>query len=128
MNSLKRDGEKLVDEALAFQDPEQGLKYFFQIAINVAPYIRRGIQTNYGPELRQMLFEGCYRFFEQAALRKNVAEKLPNGDIRLFLRNHCNGIIGILQGWTDEDTQNLDRIAHKFCFFAQNSLAAGLQA
>ena len=126
--TLKRDGEKLVDEALAFQDPEQGLKYFFQIAINVAPYIKRGIQTNYGPELRQMLFEGCYRFFEQAALRENVAEKLPNGDIRLFLRYHCHGIIGILQEWTDEDTQNLDRIAHEFCFFAQNSLTAGSQA
>ena len=124
---LERNGEKLVDEALAQESAEEGLKYVLRVAINVAPYIKRGIQTNYGAELRQMLFDGCYRFFKQVAFQGNVAERYPAADVNLFLRYHCHAIIGILQECTDDDTRNVDQIAHALNRFIEGSLSAGLR-
>lgn len=124
---LERSGEKLADEALALGSPEAGLKYVLRVAVNVAPSVKRGMQTNYGAELRQMLFDSCYRFFEQAALRENIAEKYPALNVKPFLRYHCHGVIGLLQEWTDDDTNNLDQIAHELSLMIQGSLAAGLR-
>lgn len=124
---LERNGGKLVDEALAQESAEEGLKYVLRVAINVAPYIKRGIQTNYGAELRQMLFDGCYRFFKQVAFQGNIAERYSEADVNLFLRYHCHAIIGILQEWTDDDTRNMDQIAHALNRFIEGSLSAGLR-
>ena len=96
---LERNGEKLVDEALAQESAE----------------------------LRQMLFDGCYRFFKQVAFQGNVAERYPAADVNLFLRYHCHAIIGILQEWTDDDTRNVDQIAHVLNRFIEGSLSAGLR-
>ena len=96
---LGRNGEKLVDEAL----------------------------TQESAELRQMLFDGCYRFFKQVAFQGNVAERYPAADVNLFLRYHCHAIIGILQEWTDDDTRNVDQIAHVLNRFIEGSLSAGLR-
>ena len=96
---LERNGEKLVDEALAQESAE----------------------------LRQMLFDGCYRFFKQVAFQGNVAERYPAADVNLFLRYHCHAIIGILQEWTDDDTRNVDQIAHALKRFIEGSLSAGLR-
>lgn len=123
--TLGRNGEKLIHEALEQQSAEEGLKYVLRVAVNVSPYIKRGIQTNYGPELRQMLFDGCYRFLEEMVLREEAARKNPNLDMKLFLRYHCHAIIGILQEWTDEDTRNMDQIAHELNRMIEGSLSAG---
>ena len=36
---LEKDTERLFNEVRAQADPEQGLRYFFKMAVNVAPYV-----------------------------------------------------------------------------------------
>lgn len=110
---LTQKGEQLVQEALTQKDAEQGLRFFFQMALNVAPYTKRGLQTNYADELQQLLFGFCYKFFEQIVERENMYPNSSRSDVKLFLRYHSYAIVGILQNWTEEDTQNMDKIVHK---------------
>jgi len=110
---FERRGKQILEQALAQDNAEQGLRVFFQMAVNVAPYIKRGMQTNYAEELRQLLLDYCYNFFEQIVERENLYPNSSRADIRLFLRYHSHAIVGLLQDWTDDDTQHLDEIVHK---------------
>ena len=110
---LEQNSERLLQEALSFEDSEQGLKYLFRVAINAAPQIKQGMETNYRAELKKILFECCYHFFERVTERENLYPNCSRSDAKLFLRYHSHAVIGLLQEWTDDDTKNLDDIVHK---------------
>ena len=110
---LERDGEWMVQEALSQENSEKGLFYLFQVAVAFAPYIKKGLKTNYAAELQGMLLEYCQKFFEQIAEREHLLENYSASDRRLFLRYHSYAVIGLMQGWTDEDTKNMEDIVHK---------------
>ena len=110
---LEKDTEKLLKEVRAQSDPEQGLRYFFKMAANVAPSIKRGMQSGYREELEQMLTRYVYHLFEKTIESERLYQKYTHFEVKLIMRYHSNAVIGILREWTDEDTKNLDRIAHE---------------
>ena len=110
---LQRDGERLQRESDKLNDPEEALKYFFQMAINAIPDIRRGMQTNYREELQQLMYEYIYRLLEAEEEKLNLYEGFSSADKKLFLRYHSYALLGILQQWSDKDTEHLDEIVHK---------------
>ena len=55
----------------------------------------------------------CYGFFEKVVEMDNLYTDYPVRDQKLFLRYHTCAVIGMLQEWTDEDTQHLEEIVHK---------------
>ena len=58
---LKQGARKLMEECLKKQDLESGLRYLTAVAVSVKPYVERGIQTNYGTEMEQLIEEaGAY--------------------------------------------------------------------
>lgn len=109
---LEQDEEKMIREALRQGDEEHGLLYLFQMAAAVAPYIRKGMQTNYRNELQKLLLKYCQRFFEEVIAKEQFYPNVSPEERRLFIRYHSYAIIGLLQGWTEEDTQNLESIVH----------------
>lgn len=110
---LETDGAMLLKQTLEQETPEQGLCYLLRMAIHAAPYIKKGIQTNYGEEIRTLLAQFCYDFFERVVERNNLYGDYPVRDQKLFLRYHTCAVVGMLQEWTDEDTQHLEEIVHK---------------
>ena len=110
---LEKDSERMLEETLAMGDIEKGLKHFFIVAIEVSPYIKRGLETNYGEKLQQLLYGYCYTFFEQVVEREHLYQGYSYADIKLFLRYHSHAIMGLIQEWTEEDTKHLDEIVHK---------------
>jgi len=109
---LEKDIKIFMQDALALEDAEQGLRYFFLVAINGAPYLKKSMQTNYRNEFQDLLVQCVYQFFEQIVEQQHLYQNCTHSQVKLFLRYHSNAVIGLLQEWTEEDTKNLDQIVH----------------
>lgn len=92
---------------------EEAMKYMLLMFINAKPEIERGIASNYGDEMGQIIQKQLQWFFREA-----IDEECPDmGDFEkdLFARYHCYAVLGLLCDWTEEDTENIDRIVHDIC-------------
>ena len=85
---VERESEKFLSDAQSKDSPEEKLKCFFLAAIEMLPYVRKSFETNYGPECS---------YWER----------------ELRLRYHTKAVMGLLRGWSDEDSDNLDGIVHQ---------------
>lgn len=110
---LERETEKMLKDSQALGDPEQSLRYFFLKAINVLPYVKKGMQSNYRDELERLLTQNIYNLFEQVIDSGNLYCNNTRLEVKLILRYHSQAILGILREWTDEDTNNLDTIVRQ---------------
>lgn len=63
--TLEREMQKILQEMRAQETPEKGMRYFFLVVLNAAPYIKKGMQSNYREEFTQLMIQYVYRFFEQ---------------------------------------------------------------
>lgn len=91
---------------------EEKLRYLFLLAINSLPYMKKGLETNYGYELEQILTQYTMHLFEQICDEEGLYRNCTRFDVNLILRYHCQAILGLLRNWTDADTKNLDQIVH----------------
>ena len=110
---LKQGARKLMEECLKKQDLESGLRYLTAVAVSVKPYVERGIQTNYGTEMEQLIEEAVYELAERIAEKEHLYESVSHKDLRLILKFHVHGMMGILKEWTPEDTKQMDHIVHE---------------
>ena len=53
------------------ESAEEGLRYFFVMAINALPYAKRGLDSNYGEEPEQTLKQYIQQFFATVAENRN---------------------------------------------------------
>ena len=97
---LKQGARKLMEECLKKQDLESGLRYLTAVAVSVKPYVERGIQTNYGTEMEQLIEEAVYELAERIAEKEHLYESVSHKDLRLILKFHVHGMMGILKEWT----------------------------
>ncbi len=111
--SMERQYQKFLEECLALEDTEDAFRYFFRMAASAKPYVDRGLQSNYGEELEQMLSRFITAVFEQVVERKNLFEGCSRSELKLVLRYHTGAIMGLLRDWTEEDTKNLDQVVHQ---------------
>ena len=111
--SMKQGMKRLLDECREQKGPEEALRYFFVFAINAMPEVRKGIESNYGREIEQILVKLAYELFEAVVEQENLYENYSHQEMKLILRYHSGAIIGLLRSWTAEDTKNLDGIVHE---------------
>lgn len=111
--SMKQGVNRLLEESRQQGGPEDALKFFFVFAINAMPEVRKGIQTNYGKEIEQILVQSVYELFERTVEEENLYANYSRQELKLILRYHSRAILGLLQDWTPEDTRNLDAIVHE---------------
>ena len=52
------------------------------------------------------------RFFTIVAETKNFYANCTRAESKIILRYHSQAILGLLQEWTEEDTEQLDQIVH----------------
>lgn len=120
---LKRGTEQLMQEIRAQGDHEAGLRYFFLVAANASPLIRRGMETNYSDEIERLLGQVIYRLFEQAVESLNLYQNCSRYELKLVLRYHSQAVMGILRDWTDEDTEHMDEIVHSVYLLLTGGMA-----
>ncbi|WP_252192556.1 TetR/AcrR family transcriptional regulator [Pseudoflavonifractor sp. MCC625] len=104
--------EQVMGKALDQEDGEVGLRSFFVMAINIAPYVEHGMKSNYGEELKRLLRQCFLHYFTLASERKNFYPDCTRSQMKVILRYHSQAIMGLLEEWTDEDTEQLDQIVH----------------
>ena len=104
--------EKMLTQAMAQQSDEAGLRCFFVMAINSAPYVENGMKSNYGEEVKRLLRESFQRYFFIASQRKDFYPRCTHAQLQIIQRYHCQAIMGLLEEWTQEDTRHLDQIVH----------------
>lgn len=109
---LEQSTELLLQEIRAQGDAEKGLRYFFLAAVNAGSSLKKGMQSNYGSEIERLLEQHIYHLFESAVEAKGLYPNCSRSQLKLILRYHSQAVIGILRGWTKEDTENLDEIVH----------------
>lgn len=110
---LEKDMANLLEQARTRENPEEGLKFFFLVAIHVAPYIRQSLQTNYRAEMEKLLEEFMEKLFEQITEIEKLYQTCSYFERNLILRYHSQAVMGILRSWTKEDTENIDEIVHQ---------------
>ena len=111
--SMERQCRKFLKECLALENPEDTLRYMFQMAASAKPYMDQGLRSNYGEELEQMLSRFIVSVFEQVAERQHLFEHCSHGERKMVLRYHTGAMMGLLRTWTEEDTQNLDTVVRQ---------------
>ena len=109
---IEQDGDKILQLVLAQGDLEDGLRCFFVTAIHLLPSIHRGLDSNYAPELEQLLHQYTRKFFARAAAQLNLHVNCTPEQFTIMIRYHSNAVLGLLREWTEEDTENLDEIVH----------------
>ena len=112
---LEQQTDRMLREVLSQKTAEEGLRRFFVTMINAIPYVKRGMDSNYGPELEQLLRQYTQRFFDRAAEERNFYAGSSPAESRLILRYHSHAIMGLLLEWTEEDTAHLDEIVRTIC-------------
>ena len=109
---LEKGTQTHLEKLRLVDDPEQRLRQFFLMAVQVSPYIKKGLQSNYGTELEQLLTQYLYRLFEQIIDQEGLFQSCTRQQISFLLRYHTHAIMGLFREWTDNDTKNLDQIIH----------------
>ncbi len=109
---FEKSAEHILAQARESREPEEELRRFFLMAIHTMPYVKKGLESNYGEELEALLSHYFCQLFEQLAEKKDMYKNCTRAEAGLILRYHSYAIIGLLQNWTDADTDNLDQIVH----------------
>lgn len=108
--ALEKSTKQMLQEIERYANAEDGLRYFFLMAAQVAPVLKKGRQSNYRDELDGLLTEYVYRFFEQIIERENLYQDCSRSELKFVLRYHSQAVIGLLHEWTEADTRQLDQI------------------
>lgn len=109
---LERGAEQFMEAYRRQTNAEEGLRDFFLLAINASPYVKKGMESNYGEEIEQLLTHSFYQIFEKVAKTSGLYQECSTYELQLILRYHSQAIMGLLRTWTEEDTKNLDQIVH----------------
>lgn len=121
---LERGKEQFMEEYRQQTDAEDGLKKFFQLAINASPYVKKTMESNYGEEIDQLLTRSFYQIFEKVAETSELYPECSTFEIQLILRYHSQAIMGLLRSWTEEDSKNLDQIVHTVYLLVTGKISA----
>lgn len=111
--SMRQGMKRFVAEYKEQKDMEAALHYFFVVAINAMPEVEKGMQSNYGKEIEQILVQNVYELFERVVEEQNLYQTYSRQKVKLIMRYHSSAILGLLREWTAEDTRNLDTIVHE---------------
>ena len=110
---LEQGADHLMRAAQGQKKEEEALRYFFVMAIQAMPYVKRTMESNYRDEISQLLKDQIYRMFERVVEEERLYPNCSPFERKLILRYHSRAVIGLLQEWTEEDTKNLDAIVHE---------------
>ena len=109
---LQQETERTVRQAQALEDRESRLRYLFLMAVPALPYMKKGMESNFGDELERLLEQNVQTLFARACDEEGLYQNCTRFESGVILRYHSQAILGLLRSWTENDTKNLDQIVH----------------
>lgn len=119
---MERGFNQMKKEVPVPDDPEEGLRYLFLLAIHIKPYLKKVMQTNYREEISSLFKKQIYKIFENVVEEKNLYRQFSRSELDLVLRFYSYAVLGLIQNWTEEDTKNIDEIVHMVYLFGQGKI------
>lgn len=120
---LEQEGNKLFLKYEECTDVEEQLCRFFTTAVNARPAIKKGLESNYGKEVETLLIQNMQALIRRAAEKQGVLQNCAPIEREAVIRYHCQGVMGMLRYWTDEDTKNIEQIVHAIYLTLSKGLA-----
>ncbi len=109
---IEQDTRRNMRQARTLEDGEARLRYLLVMAINALPYVKKGMAGSYREEMERFLDRYLQQLFEEVCDEQGLYQNCTRFEANLILRYHSQAILGLLRGWTENDTKNLDRITH----------------
>lgn len=109
---LRQRGSKLQQEFEKIEDGEERVRRFLLLAVNGKPVVKKGMESSYGEELERLFTVQMEEMFQQMAESKGLFQGCTPFERKVIIRYHGQAVMGFLRHWSDEDTKNLDQIAH----------------
>lgn len=109
---LNRNTDKVLEETLAQGDAESGLHYLFLLALNVRPYVKRGLETNYEDEIKKMVEDYFFDFFMLVAEKRKLYPQCNHSDLKLIMKYHSQAVLGMIRNWSTDDNDDIEHIVH----------------
>ena len=111
--SLRRNFDRVIAQCQAQKNGEEALRYLLSAAVNARPMLKKGMQRNYGEELERQLEGLLMDFLSHVAASRGLYARVSAREAELLLRYHCGGVMFLLRDWKEQDTAELDAIAHR---------------
>lgn len=111
--SLRRNFDRVIAQCQAQKNGEEALRYLLSAAVNARPMLKKGMQSNYGEELERQLEGLLMDFLSHVAASRGLYARVSAREAELLLRYHCGGVMFLLRDWKEQDTAELDAIAHR---------------
>ena len=110
---IERDVEKFLTESDCAADPERTIKGFFEAVIDGIPYVRRAFKAGYRDEICRIIEKEITILLERLIGSDSLYGGLEAAERRTVMRYHTYALVGILNDWTADDTENIDMIVHR---------------
>ena len=91
---------------------EEEFRYLFMLALNIMPYIKWAMESNYAQEIERLLDEQLCYIFERMVRENDLYHGLSEEELDIVRRYNSRAVLGILSGWSAEDEKNSDLIIH----------------
>ena len=111
--SLRRNFDRVIAQCQAQKNGEEALRYLLSAAVNARPMLKKGMQSNSGEELERQLEGLLMDFLSHVAASRGLYARVSAREAELLLRYHCGGVMFLLRDWKEQDTAELDAIAHR---------------
>ena len=95
------------------REVQEALRYLLSAAVNARLMLKKGMQSNYGEELERQLEGLLMDFLSHVAASRGLYARVSAREAELLLRYHCGGVMFLLRDWKEQDTAELDAIAHR---------------
>ena len=111
--SLRRNFDRVIAQCQAQKNGEEALRYLLSAAVNARLMLKKGMQSNSGEELERQLEGLLMDFLSHVAASRGLYARVSAREAELLLRYHCGGVMFLLRDWKEQDTAELDAIAHR---------------
>ncbi len=111
--SLRRNFDRVIAQCQTQKNGEEALRYLLSAAVNARLMLKKGMQSNYGEELERQLEGLLMDFLSHVAASRGLYARVSAREAELLLRYHCGGVMFLLRDWKEQDTAELDAIAHR---------------
>ena len=91
---------------------EEEFRYLFMLALNIMPYIKWAMESNYAQEIERLLDEQLCYIFGRMVKENGLYRGLSAEELDIVRRYNSKAVMGILTGWSAEDEKNSDMIMH----------------
>lgn len=109
---MEQRGNELFLECGDFDNVEEQIRHMLLIAVNARPMMKKGLESKYGEELENLLLTNMQALLHRLADKQGALQRCTPFERDVMIRYHCQAIMGLVRHWSEEDTKNLDGIAH----------------